>query len=282
MKKYSLLIVLILFFLQLAAVSAEKKYPQRIVSGMPSITEMLFALDLGDRVVGVTTNCDFPPAVKSKKKVGGFFLNLEAVAALKPDLVLMVDSAQKREIEKFRAFGLPVQTIDPRSVDEVMSSLLALGSLTGSERQASRLVREMKARIDRAKPRWRGLEAILSIPRVIVIVGYDPLVIAGGGTFIDDVVRTAGAANLAGRSNVPYPQYSFEKLLKDDPEYIIIPQGVVSREKIRRERCWRDLRAVKSDNLLFIDEDILSRPGPRVADAVSIIAEFINNGKKTK
>ena len=167
-------------------------YPQRIISGMPSVTEMLFALDLGDRIVGVTTNCNYPPQAKKKEKIGGFFLNLEKVVSLKPDLVIMVEDAQKRDIERFRNYGLPVYTINPRSVNDVMESLIKIGKLTGKEKAAADLTSRMKRRLAAAQPAALGLELVLKKrPKVLAIVGYNPLIVVGGGTFIDDIMKQA-------------------------------------------------------------------------------------------
>lgn len=246
--------------------SVRAALPQRIISSMPSITEMLFALDLGDRVVGVTTNCNYPPEALKKEKVGGFFLNLEKVVSLKPDLIIMLEDAQKREIKRFKDYGLPVYTINPHTVAEVMNSLLELGKVTGKEKKAKVLVAGMRRRLR---------IVVLKRPRVLAVVGYNPLIVGGGGTFIDDVINYAGAENITGKAKAAYPQYSFEKLLEENPEYIIIPEGVVKREEIERDNRWQSLKAVKNNKILFINADILSRPGPRVVEAVEEIAKFI-------
>src|SRR3989338_7063207 len=115
---------LVLFSFLLGPVFAA--VPRRIISGMPSITEMLFALKLGDRIVGVTNNCNYPPEALKKEKIGGFFLNLEKIVSLKPDLVIMIEDAQKRDIARFKKFGLPVYTINPRNVADVMAELVKL------------------------------------------------------------------------------------------------------------------------------------------------------------
>lgn len=255
-------------------------YPQRIVSGLPSVTEMLYALDLGDRVVGVTSNCNYPPQALKKEKIGGFFLNLEKVVSLKPDLVIMVEEAQKRDIEKFKNYGLPVYAIDPRSVADVMETLIKLGKLTGKERVAASLVARMKSRLAALQPRSFSLELILKKrPKVLAIIGNNPLIVVGGGTFIDDIMKQAGAENIAGSSRAAYPQYSFENLMKENPEYLIVPRGVITEKELLRDPRWRQLSAVREKKILVIDADILSRPGPRVIDAVEEIAHFIY-GKK--
>jgi iron complex transport system substrate-binding protein len=267
-------------FVFLALTCPAQAFPQRIVSGMPSVTEMLYALDLGNRVVGVTTNCNYPPQAKKKEKVGGFSLNLEKVVSLKPDLIIMVSDAQKREIDKFRNYGLKVYTIDPRTVAGVMDSLLEIGKLTGKESRAASLVATMKRRLAAVQPTGLGLKLILNKrPKVLAVIGNNPLIVVGGGTFIDDIIKQAGAENVAGTSRAAYPQYSFESLAKENPEYIIIPKGAVRQDELAADPRWRRLSAVRNGKLLVIDADIFSRPGPRVVEAVERIAHFIY-GKK--
>ena len=270
--------------------SAFANPPQRIISGMPSITEMLFALGLEDQIAGVTTNCNYPPQALKKEKIGGFFLNLEKVVSLKPDLVVMLEDAQPKDIERFKEYGLPVYTINPRSVDGVMDSLLALGEVTGKKEAAKKIVKEMKRRIAAveklAAASRPNLFEILKIWRekplkrkALVIVGFNPLIVAGGDTYIDDIIRVAGLENIAGQTKAAYPQYSFERLLEEDPYYIIIPAGVVALDQIIKDSRWQSLGAVKNNRILFIGADILSRPGPRVALAIEEIARFVYEKK---
>lgn len=241
---------------------------------MPSITEMLFALGLEDQIVGVTTNCNYPPEAQEKEKVGGFFLNLEKVVSLKPDLIVMLEDAQRRDIQKFKDFGLPVYTVNPKTVIEVMGTLVELGELTGTEIKAEEIISEMKQGILSVEAKIKDLP-----PKVLVIVGYKPLIVVGGGNFIDDVLRYAGAKNITGQAKAAYPQYSFENLLDESPDYIIIPEGVVESWEIEEDSRWQSLEAVKNGRILFIDADILSRPGPRVVEAIEKIAGFIHEKK---
>lgn len=268
-----------LFIIFLVIGSTAWAAPQRIISTMPSVTEMLFALDLGDRVVGVTSNCNYPLEAKKKEKIGGFFLNLEKVVSLKPDLVVMLEDAQKRDVEKFRNFGLPVFTINPHSVTEVMDSLLKLGDATGKKWKAEQLVSAMKSRIAAVKPRRFSLPFVLKLPKVLAVVGYRPLIVVGGVTFIDDIIRNAGAENVAGKTRAAYPHYSFEELMRENPEYIIVAEGAIGKEEIKNDRRWQCLDAVKQGSVLFMNADVLSRPGPRVVDAIEGIARFINEKK---
>jgi iron complex transport system substrate-binding protein len=133
----------------------------------------------------------------------------------------------------------------------------------------------MKKRILSVEKKIGGLPQ----KKVLVIVGYKPLIVVGGGNFIDDVLRYAGAENIAADTQAAYPHYNFEKLLKENPEYIIIPEGLVEKKEIEEDRRWQSLDAVKEDRILFINADILSRPGPRVVEAVEEIAGFIHEKK---
>jgi iron complex transport system substrate-binding protein len=248
-------------------------YPQRLVSGIPSITEMLFALDLGERVVGVTTNCNYPPAALKKEKIGGFALNLEKIVSLKPDLVFMLEDAQKPDIAKLKNFGLAVYTINPHNLEEVLESLLKIGKVTGKEKKARALGAKMKIKIASLQPETGGLSGVLKRPRVLVIVGANPLIVVGGGTYIDDIVKQAGGQNIAGQARVAYPQYSFEKLLNEDPDFLVISGGALKQEEIGRDDRWQRLRAVRNNRILFINSDIISRPGPRVVEAIEALAQ---------
>ncbi len=258
-----------ILFLLLAAPLAGAS-PQRIVSGIPSATEMLFALGLGDQVVGVTTNCNYPPEAQNKPKVGGFTLNLERVVALKPDLVVLQADAQPREIERCRKMKLPVLALEARSIDGVIVALRQLGNATGRDRAAAELIGTMHRRLSAVTPRLWGLQLVLQRPRVLAVVGWEPLIVAGGGTFIDDILRRAGAENIAAGARGAYPQFSREQLLNIRPDYIIVPEGTVRRGELEGAGKWA---------VLYVDRDIISRPGPRVVEAVETIARFINEKK---
>lgn len=269
---------------------AANPFPQRIVSCMPSITEMLFAIGLDKRIVGVTLNCNYPPAALRKEKVGREVMNVEKIISLKPDLVVMLKSAQPSEIEKLKkrglprqAGGLPVMTIDPQTVHGVMTAIIELGKATGNNQQAEKLVAQMQARLGKVR---RAMGRVQDSParqkiaqresRVLVIVGVNPLVVVGGNNFIADIIKTAGAKNVAAKLRGPYPQYSFEQLVKDDPDAVIVVKNVVLGEKeIYNDKRLQKLRAVQNKRVLVIDADIISRPGPRVVDAVEIIANFL-------
>lgn len=239
---------------------------------MPSATEMLFALGLEDRIVGVTINCNWPPQAKAKAKIGGFFLNLEKIVSLRPDMVVMVAGAQDQSIAELRSRGLPVTTIRSGSLADILSEAERLGQLTGRTTEAEELTSGMRLRLASVEAKVRGLAR----PTVLVVVGTKPLVVVGENNFIADIIDLAGAENVAAGAETAYPQYSLEALLESDPEYIIFPEGLIDPAELGQDPRWQSLSAVAGGRLLFIDPDVLTRPGPRSVQAVEQIAEFIH------
>jgi iron complex transport system substrate-binding protein len=283
MSKFLPVAILILFLLCFCANHAHSAAPCRIISCMPNITEMLFAIGLDSRIVGVTLNCNYPPAAQKKEKVGRETINVEKVMSLQPDLVVMQKSEQPREIEKLKKRGLPVLVINPQTIDGVLSAIIELGRVTGNSRQAIKVAGKMQQRLQKvqvslSRSRTASHEPRTTphVPRVLVIVGVNPLVAVGGNNFIDDIIRTAGARNIAGKAKNPYPQYSFEQLVKDDPDAVIVIKNVVLGEKeIYNDKRWQKLSAVRNRRVLVIDADIISRPGPRVVDAIEAVNDFL-------
>jgi len=248
--------------------------PKRIVSCMPAITEILFELDLADEIVGVTEHCNYPEEAKDKEKVGRDKISLEKVVSLKPDLIVMSGDSQPADIKKFRSFGLPVFVIDPKSMKDLMYSITLLGKATNRPHAAY----SINQKIDR-KLKWtevRVKDSGKKKPKVFLEVWHKPLITASKNTFLNDVIEKAGGINIAKSAKGAYPEYSFEKLIAADPDAIIIPkQNVSSPDLIFADMRWQKLRAVQNNKVLFIDADILSRPGPRIVYAIEEIASFI-------
>ncbi|MFA5114431.1 MAG: helical backbone metal receptor, partial [Candidatus Margulisiibacteriota bacterium] len=188
------------------------QYPKRIVSCTPALTEIIFALKLEMEVVGVTNNCDYPALARFKEKIGGYTISLEKVASLTPDVVFMQEDAQKGEIKKLVDYGLPVFSLNLRTAPEVLAGIDEIGKVTGQTREAAAILTKMRQEISVAKQRKRSGRPL----KVIMIVGYDPLIVVGGNNFINDYLLWAGAENIAGQSKSAYPQFSFEKLVQTD------------------------------------------------------------------
>ena len=265
-KIFLLLIICIISFSSLC-----NAYPQRIVSTMPSITEILFALGVGDKVVGVTLNCNYPKEAAKKEKIGLMNINLEKIISLKPDMIIMLKDSQLQDVERLKSRKLPVITINPHSIKDVFKSIEYIGSITGSQNRAQRLASDLRYRLAMVSSRDKNV-----IPKsVLVMVGYKPLISAGKANFINDVIEKAGGVN-AIKSKAAYPQINFEELYRLDPDVIIIPKSIMGASEIKRDNKLARLSAVQNGKILWVDSDVLFRPGPRIVDAVEIVARFLN------
>ncbi|MHB8836614.1 MAG: ABC transporter substrate-binding protein, partial [Candidatus Methylomirabilia bacterium] len=193
--------------------------PRRIVSLAPNITEMLYALGLAERVAGVTIFCDWPPAVAAKPKIGGVINpSLEMILALGADLVFATaDGNRPEDVNRLANLGVAVYTIDTRSVGDVLSALVTLGELTGRAGQAQEIAAGLEWRRDAVRARVASSRPVT----VFVAIDRAPLISAGDGTFVGELLALAGGRNIAGESPIKYPVFSLEQLLADDPEVIL-------------------------------------------------------------
>lgn len=245
--------------------------PQRIISLAPSITEVLFALKLGDRVVGVTSYCDFPAEAKAKEKVGDTLKpNLERLIALKPDLVLVSTASQLEKItQQLDQLGIPVFITNPKSVNEVVASLRKIGDLTGAVQQAETLAAEMQTRIAAVQRQVTTASA----PRVLYILQLSPLITAGKNTFINDLITQAGGRSISGEEAADYPQFSRETALARAPEVIIVPEShgteLVNIEAV--QQAFATTPAIKNKRLIRINPDLIDRPGPRIVEGLEAL-----------
>ena len=259
--------------------------PQRIVSMSPSNTEILFALGLGDRVVGVTDYCDFPPEALDKAKIGGFSNpDLEKLVALSPDLIVADQIHEKEVVPELERRNLPVFVMDPRSMDQVLESIVLLGRATGTEAEAARLVDEMRKRIEAVAQKVAGLSP-QERPRVLSITWHDPLWTAGKGTWEDQLISMAGGQNLFPDLE-GYKMVDLEMVLNRDPQVIIAASG--HGEALRAPYLWaldeprlKGTEALKKGRVYEIDADIVSRPGPRLVDGLEEMLRLLHPELKT-
>ena len=231
------------------------------------MTEMLFALGLGNRVVGVTSFCDYPPEARKKAKVGGMSNpSLEAVVSLKPDIVVMTtDGNQKAFEERLRSLHLKTYVSRARRIKDLAKGMRDLGAAMGVEEKADRLAAAYEARLKRIE----SLKPAGPKKKILFIVWPDPLIVAGPGTVIDDAIKIAGGINSAGRSIAEYPKYSLEAILRDPPDLIVIgpdmrEQDSGSIRKLARGLLsrLRTLPVVKNHKVFYVSDD-LYRLGPR-------------------
>lgn len=250
--------------------------PKRYISCVPSLTEILYGLGLEDQIVGVTTHCNFPKEASKKEKVGGVTMNLERIINLRPDKIFLLEDAQKRDIDKMKKFNLPLFTINPHSVEDVMDSILELGKETNRVAVAEYMVRVMKERIRDVAKIIKGK----SKKKVFLIIGHRPLTTVGSNNFINDIITLAGGENIGANSRSPYPQFSYEQVFKIDPEAIIVLNSLKGKINFKTDSRWKTLSAVRNNMVLFIEPDIVARPTPRLVGAIEEIALFLHNETK--
>ena len=254
--------------------------PQRIVSLAPSNTEILFALDLGDNVVGVTEYCNYPAAAQNKPKVGGFStVDLEKVVSLNPDLVLATRRHAKTVIPALEKLGITVVALNPGSLDDVLSSITLVGRITGQAQRASDLVQEMAGRITQITGKTQDLDN-KQRPSVFYVTWHDPLWTAGQGTLSNDLIEQAGGQNIA--SDITGDNtINLETVISRDPEIIIVSVGMGTGEDlpwqyIKSEPRLKNVRAIVDSRVYKIDGDLIDRPGPRSVDALEELAGYIH------
>jgi iron complex transport system substrate-binding protein len=241
----------------------------RIVSLAPSITETLFALGVGDRVAGVTSYCDYPPEATLKEKVGDTLKpNIERIVGIKADLVIVSTSSQLEQyIQSLEGLGIPVYISNPRNLDQVLQSITSMGRLVGAEDRARELVSDLRARIDRVTLSLSSTDR----PRVLFLLGTEPLITVGGGTFMDDLIIRAGGRSISTDAGGEYPQYSMETAVAKQPEVIFVQFD----EKQLPDRL-KQTPAGRANRVYHLDDDLVSRPGPRIVDGLEQMASKIH------
>ena len=254
--------------------------PQRIVSLAPRNTELLFAIGAGDQVLAVTSYCNYPPEAKTRQRIGGFCTesqSLEQIIALKPDLVVAADELQWPVISELERLGVPIVSLDAESLADLYRELDLLGRLTGHHSDAARLTQAMQRRVERVATTARTIPPEQRVT-VFYHVWSEPLMTAGPGSFVAELIAICGGLNIVHDANQRYPHISPEVLLARDPEVILAPSSEsepMTIEHLRTRPGWSNLRAVRNNRMYLIDGDLISRCGPRLVDALEIMARAL-------
>jgi iron complex transport system substrate-binding protein len=268
-----------------AGAGTEREPPERIISLAPSTTEILFALELGGRVVGVTRYCDYPSATAQIPKVGGYFdPNYEQLVALRPDLVILLTSHRdaKVELEKMRIRTL---TTPHRGVDDVQEAIRLIGAACDRSKQAAALLAELSRRTRVVQRAVGGKQR----PRVLVCIGRDTelgklsgMYVAGRRGFYDEIIRMAGGVNACDDDQVAYPQVSAEGVIQMNPDVIIDLVSQIkpdSKPRAAIKRHWERLRvvkAVRAGQVHVVVGNHALRPGPRYVDFLEQLARVLH------
>lgn len=250
--------------------------PQRILSLAPSNTEILFALGLGDRVVGTDSFSDYPEEAKAKEKVGGLVdPNPEKMLALTPDVAFAIGGSDK-QYAKLLEQNIPVVVLQPKNLNEVYETIRLAGRVTGVPEKAEAVIKQMQDRIAAVTAKTQGLTDAQR-PKVFYEVYHDPLMTVGPGSFIHDLIGLAGGRNVAEQVGKDYAEVSPELLVQQNPDLILSPYAdFLTSVKDGKYPAWSGVTAVKEKRLFQVDDNMMSRPGPRLADALEQMARIIH------
>ncbi|HEV2340537.1 MAG TPA: ABC transporter substrate-binding protein [Candidatus Acidoferrales bacterium] len=255
----------------------------RIVSLAPSLTEIIYAVGAEERLVGVSELSDKPPAAKEKPRVGmSMDPSLEAIAGLKPDLVLMTAVNRWQTEDALKEMGIPVYGVEPHTVAGTLDSITDIGNLIGAESKARDVVGKLQQRLETLKAKLAG-----AAPKsALFVVWEDPLISVGERTFLADALRCAGAKSVV-RSRQDWPQVSMEEIVRLEPDYIVYAKSgadsageiaAAMRERLkelREEPGWRNLKAVKEGHVTVVSDEV-NLPAPGLIDAIEQLARQIH------
>lgn len=247
--------------------------PSRIISLAPGITETLYALGLANKIVGVTTFCDWPQEARRKERVGGFTNpSIEKIVSLKPDLILATaDGNRKETVLQLERLGLPVYVINPADTEGILESILRVGEVADQMPAAKSLVAALRKRLNNIDAQIKNKNK----PLVFFQIGLEPVISAGAGTLINEAMERAGAVNVAGQSAARYPRYSAEGIAAARPDIILIAPMSGDKELKAGKTFWNKLSmvpAVKNGRIYSVDTDLIGRASPRMIDAIEQMA----------
>ena len=253
--------------------------PQRIVSLVPAVTEILFAIGAGDKVVGVTQFCDYPPEAKTKTSVGGFsgaVVSVEQIRALQTDLVILSGDMHGRIISLLNDLGIRSLAVEPRTFSEIYDVIARIGEISGCAEGAETVIAEMKTKIAETEEFVRDKEKAA----VFFMLAENPLMTSGLHTFVSEAIDLSGGRNIFEDTEEFWPQVSSEQVLLRKPDWILFASNMGTTPFFGNP-FWQSLSAVREGRISPVDSDILCRYGPRLADAVVTISKILHGLPKS-
>jgi len=260
--------------------------PKRIISLAPSVTEILYYLGLGDRVVGVTRFSNYPRQAAQKPKVGSYaHLNVERILELAPDLVIGTkDGNDPNVVGLIEQAGIPVYIVNPRHVEDVAQTLRSLATVCGISKRGTELAQLLSRRINRIREMVAGMPK----PLVFLQINLKPIISVGRDSIHNDVIRLAGGINMMQNARNTYPTVSLEEVVERRPDVIIIScmERAGKFEKAKEAWMqWDSIPAVRNHRVYLVDSDIIDRPSPRIIKGVETFARLLHpelKGRFTK
>lgn len=238
--------------------------PERIISLTPNNTEILYAVGAGDQVIAVGNYDDYPADVKNKQRIGDMKLDYEKIISLRPDLIVANETMQPSDIKRLRELGLSVFSLAPTNLETTLDAISLVGKITGRADEADKLVKTLAARIAKVESKAKALSS--QRPKVFVEIWNEPLMTAGPGSFIDELITRAGGQNVAHDASGPWPQFSLEVLIARDPDVILLTNN--NKAEFMKRAAWQKMSAVRAQRVYEVDAAIFTRPGPRLVDAL--------------
>lgn len=254
-------------------IAKETLYPQRIISLSPAGTEILFAIGAESQIAAVSDFSDYPPQAMDLPKAGGFdgnSISLERLLSFNPDFLYLSDGMHNFLIEKLNEFKIPFYLSKADSFENLKQEILEIGEITGHGGQAKSLVSEMCSKLPSEKTEESNL------PQTVYYeIWNEPYMSAGKLSFINDVIQLAGCNNIFSDISEAYPVVSEESIIARQPEIILIPESSMNTvESVKNRNGWDSIPAVKNNKIFVVDDNLYSRPGPRIIDAICELSQF--------
>lgn len=248
--------------------------PKKIISVAPSVTELIYALGKGDELLGRTDYCDYPEEAKAVQSIGSLTdPNIEKIIELKPDIVIASTHFKDDVAKKLEDLGIKIVVLkDSKSIDGAYESINTLGEILNAQDKAQEVVDSNKKKIEVIKEKVKNAER----KKAYYVVGFGKTgdYTATGDTFIAEMLNIAGGKNIA--QDATGWKYSLEKIIENDPEYIIISKNFVLKDQFIATNGYKELSAVKNNKVFEIDDNLVNRQGPRIADGVEALAKILH------
>jgi len=245
----------------------DKDY-KRIISLAPNVTELIYALDAEDKLIGVTSYCNYPPEAQTKPVMGGFSdtdLNLEAILVAKPDLVIATPTRMTSMVEKFDALDIPFYAFSPKTIPELISGIQRVGNLIGHKAQADSIATNFKTTIKQLQQDRSQFKPV----RVYLEISATPVMTATNESMVGQILMLAGGLNICGSLDGEYPTVNAEFIIQQNPELIIIAHDAAIAE-IKQRSGWQHLSAIETNRIYTdLNHDLIFRPGPRLLDGIN-------------
>lgn len=253
------------------------RHPQRLISLAPSVTEMLFALGVGDRVVGVTSYCDYPPEARSRTTIGDtLHPSLERILALRADLVIASRASQLESFaRRLGEFGVPLYVVETRALSDVPRSLRRLGLVLGHAQSGESVARRLQQQMSQIQQQVQGKDK----PKVLLVIQREPLMVPGTKSYLADLVRQAGGTLIGPDEAREGVIYSLESVIAQRPQIIIVPGEGEQKTQRLPQYHWPKLAqtpAMQAQQVYAVDADLIMRPGPRLVEGLSELARIFH------